>query len=76
MRTATCERVNYEFFGVQRASRKVLVVLYFTIILAVLASFGIVTIPAIITEGADFMRRLQQENAWSVLLTDVREGLG
>ena len=49
---------------------------YFTAILAVLGLFGIVTIPAIVSEGTDFMHRLQQENAWSVILKDVREGLG
>jgi hypothetical protein len=35
-----------------------------------LTVFGVLTIPYIVREGADFVHRLQAENIWCVLLAD------
>ncbi|KAL0053682.1 hypothetical protein WJX82_009254 [Trebouxia sp. C0006] len=34
------------------------------------------TIPDIVREGTDFVRRLKSENAWVVVLEKMRNGLG
>jgi hypothetical protein len=46
--------------------RKLLVIAYFITIALILAVFGILTIPYIVREGADFISRLQAENIWCV----------
>ena len=56
--------------------RRLLVLLYFSIILSVVSLFGVLTIPDIIREGADFVRRLKSENVWVVVLEKMRNGLG
>jgi predicted PurR-regulated permease PerM len=50
--------------------RKVIVMAYFITIAAILTAFGVLTIPYIVREGADFVHRLQAENIWCVLLAD------
>jgi predicted PurR-regulated permease PerM len=44
--------------------RRLLVVSYFITIAMILGVFGILTIPYIVREGADFISRLQAENIW------------
>ena len=50
------------------ARRKVLVLAYFITIALILSVFGVLTIPYIVREGADFIGRLQAENIWCALL--------
>lgn len=56
--------------------RRLLVLLYFSAIVSVIAFFGVMTIPDILREGADFVRRLKSENVWVVVLEKMRNGLG
>ena len=56
--------------------RRMLVLLYFSAIVSVVVFFGVMTIPDIVREGADFVRRLKSENAWVVVLEKMRNGLG
>ena len=56
--------------------RRLLVLLYFSGIVSVVFLFGVMTIPDIIREGADFVRRLKSENVWVVVLEKMRNGLG
>jgi len=46
------------------AQRKLLVILYFVVIASVIGAFGVLTIPYIAREAADFIARLQAENIW------------
>jgi predicted PurR-regulated permease PerM len=56
--------------------RRLLVLLYFSGIVSVVFLFGVMTIPDIVREGADFVRRLKSENVWVVVLEKMRNGLG
>ena len=56
--------------------RRLLVLLYFSGIVSIVFLFGVMTIPDIIKEGADFVRRLKSENVWVVVLEKMRHGLG
>ena len=56
--------------------RRCLVLLYFTTIVSVVTLFGVLTIPDIIREGADFVSRLQSDNIWVVVLEKLRHGVG
>lgn len=56
--------------------RKVMVILYFNIIAAIIALFGLLTIPDIAREGVVFMNRLQSDNIWVVIVEKMRVGLG
>ena len=56
--------------------RRLLVLMYFSGIVSVVFLFGVMTIPDIIREGADFVRRLKSENVWVVVLEKMRNGLG
>ncbi|KAI8469443.1 MAG: hypothetical protein J3K34DRAFT_423607 [Monoraphidium minutum] len=56
--------------------RKLLVVAFFTIIIAFITLFGVLTIPDIAREGADFVNRLKSDNVWVVLVEKTRTGLG
>lgn len=56
--------------------RRLLVVLYFSTIVALVTLFGVMTIPDIAREGADFVSRLQSDNIWVVLVEKARRGLG
>lgn len=56
--------------------RRLFVLLYFAAIVSVVCLFGVLTIPDIIKEGADFVRRLKSENVWVVVLEKMRNGLG
>lgn len=58
------------------ARRRILVVIYFAIIIAFITLFGVMTIPDIVREGADFIRRLKSDNVWVVLVEKMRHGLG
>ena len=44
--------------------RRELAMIYLMLILGLLATFGLLTIPYIVREGADFIGRLQAENIW------------
>lgn len=56
--------------------RRCLVGTYFLSILAVVTLFGVLTIPDIAKEGADFVNRLQSDNIWVILVEKTRRGLG
>lgn len=56
--------------------RKLLVLLYFTSIVSCVTLFGVMTIPDIIREAADFVSRLQSDSIWVVVLEKLRQGLG
>lgn len=56
--------------------RRALVLFYFSSIVAIVTLFGVLTIPDIIREGADFVGRLQNDNIWVVLVDKMRLGLG
>lgn len=56
--------------------RRALVVLYYSAIVCILALFGVLIIPDVVREGADFVHRLQTENLWVVVLEKMRKGLG
>ena len=56
--------------------RRCLVLLYFTGIVSIVTLFGVLTIPDIIREGADFVSRLQSDNIWVVVLEKLRHGIG
>ncbi|CAG9462957.1 unnamed protein product [Pedinophyceae sp. YPF-701] len=57
-------------------TRHALVACYFLAIFGALAAFGLVTIPNIVSEGTDFVARLQSDNIWTVILEKMRAGLG
>ena len=56
--------------------RRLLVLIYFTGIVSLIAIFGGVFLKDIIREGADFVSRLQSDNIWVVVLEKMRHGLG
>eukprot|EP00775_Hariotina_reticulata_P011497 gene11497-11640_t len=56
--------------------RRMLVVIYFAIIIAFITLFGVLTIPDIVREGADFVKRLKSDNVWVILVEKMRHGLG
>ncbi|GIL91430.1 hypothetical protein Vretimale_17819 [Volvox reticuliferus] len=56
--------------------RQVLVLLYFLMILGVFTLLGVLTIPDIAREGADFVNRLQSDNIWVILVEKMRHGVG
>ncbi|GFR44550.1 hypothetical protein Agub_g5821, partial [Astrephomene gubernaculifera] len=56
--------------------RQVLVLLYFSMILGVFTLLGVLTIPDIAREGADFVKRLQSDNIWVILVEKMRRGVG
>lgn len=56
--------------------RRVLVMLYFSAIIAFITLFGVMTIPDIVREGADFIKRLKSDNVWVILVEKMRHGLG
>lgn len=56
--------------------RRCLVLAYFTMIVSIVSLFGVLTIPDIIREGADFVSRLQSENIWVVVIEKLRHGIG
>lgn len=59
-----------------QARRRFTVIMYFSIIIAVVVFFGVATIPDIAREGAEFVRRLKSDNVWVVLVEKMRAGLG
>lgn len=56
--------------------RRVLVTVYYTFIVSLFILFGVLIIPDVVREGADFVSRLQTENLWVVVLEKMRKGLG
>ncbi|KAK9803415.1 hypothetical protein WJX72_009498 [[Myrmecia] bisecta] len=56
--------------------RRLLVLLFFTAIVSMVTLFGVSTIPDIIREATDFVRRLQNDNIWVVVLNKMRSGVG
>ncbi len=52
------------------------VLVYFTAIVSCVTLFGVMTIPDIIRESADFVTRLQSDSIWVVVLEKIRHGLG
>jgi len=47
----------------------VLVAGYFSLIVAACALFGVMTIPDIVREGADFVQRLKSDSIWVVVVS-------
>lgn len=60
----------------EKWQRRSLVLLFYAIIVSTVAIFGLMTIPNLIREGADFVSRLQSDNIWVVVLEKLRHGLG
>lgn len=56
--------------------RRILVLVYYTFILLLFSLFGVLIIPDVVREGADFVSRLQTENLWVIVLEKMRKGLG
>jgi hypothetical protein len=56
--------------------RRIIVLAYFSIIAAMVVLFGVTTIPDIAREAADFVKRLQSDNIWVVLVEKARHGVG
>ncbi|EFN55763.1 hypothetical protein CHLNCDRAFT_52421 [Chlorella variabilis] len=56
--------------------RRFLVIAYYTAIVSLFTLFGVLIIPDVVREGADFVSRLQTENLWVVVLEKMRKGLG
>eukprot|EP00877_Chromochloris_zofingiensis_P004001 jgi/Chrzof1/13601/Cz08g03240.t1 len=56
--------------------RRLLVLVYFCIIIAFVTLFGVLTIPDIAREGAEFVNRLKSDNVWVILVEKMRNGLG
>ena len=56
--------------------RRLLVVIFYTAILSIFTLFGVLIIPDVVREGADFVHRLRVENLWVVVLEKMRKGLG
>ena len=52
------------------------VLAYFAAIVSCVTLFGVMTIPDIIRESADFVTRLQSDSIWVVVLEKLRHGLG
>lgn len=59
-----------------RSKRRLLVITYFAALVSLVTLFGVMTIPDIVREGADFVERLQNDNIWVVVLKKMRNGLG
>lgn len=59
-----------------RGRRRLLVLLFYAAIVSIVTIFGLLTIPSILREGADFVSRLQSDNIWVVVLEKMRHGLG
>jgi predicted PurR-regulated permease PerM len=59
-----------------QARRRVLVLVYYTFIISLFTLFGVLIIPDVVREGADFVSRLQTENLWVVVIEKMRQGLG
>lgn len=60
----------------ERWRRRLLVTTFFLLIVSVLILLGVLTIPNIVREGADFVQRLKSDNIWVVVLEKMRHGLG
>lgn len=60
----------------QPMRRQVLVLLYFFMILGIFTLLGVLTIPDIAREGADFVNRLQSDNIWVRARTGAGLGAG
>lgn len=56
--------------------RKVIVILYYTLIICLFVLFGSITIPDIVKEGIDIVERLKNNNIWLVIIEKMRSGLG
>jgi len=52
------------------------VLLYYALIIGLVSLFGLLTIPSLIKEGADFVVKLQSDSVWVVILDKMRHGLG
>jgi hypothetical protein len=50
------------------ARRRAFVLAFFGVIVCAVAAFGVGTIPDLVREGADFVRRLKSDNIWVVVL--------
>jgi H+/Cl- antiporter ClcA len=56
--------------------RRLLVAVYYAAIVSLVTLFGVLIIPDVVREGADFVHRLQTDNLWVVVLDKMRKGLG
>ncbi len=60
----------------EQTRRRILVLIYFGLLVALVITFGVLTLPDIVREGADFITRLRSENVWNLVLQKMRAGLG
>lgn len=69
---------SWPVFGwfTSKSKRRLLVIVYFSALISLVTLFGVMTIPDIVREGADFVERLQNDNIWVVVLKKMRNGLG
>jgi len=69
---------NWQLLGFMppEKRRRPIVIVYFSLILALVTLFGVLTIPDIAAEGVAFVNRLQSDNIWVVLVEKMRAGLG
>ena len=56
--------------------RRLLTVLWFSVVILALVGFGLVTIPSITREGAELVHRIQSENPYVLLGDKLRTALG
>ena len=69
VRSAQSTRLFSRLVKGTRLRRRVLVAGYFSLIVAACALFGVMTIPDIVREGADFVQRLKSDSIWVVVVS-------
>jgi len=69
VRSAQSTRLFTRLVKGSRLRRRVLVAGYFSLIVAACALFGVMTIPDIVREGADFVQRLKSDSIWVVVVS-------
>ena len=70
VRSAQSTRLFSRLVKGSRLRRRVLVAGYFSLIVAACALFGVMTIPDIVREGADFVQRLKSDSIWVVVVRE------
>ena len=68
VRSAQSTRLFTRLVKGTKLRRRVLVAGYFSLIVAACALFGVMTIPDIVREGADFVQRLKSDSIWVVVV--------
>lgn len=68
--------ITQSVFPAPAVRRQALVLTYFSMILGLFTLLGVLTIPDIAREGAEFVTRLQSDNIWVILVEKMRRGVG